>query len=265
MSALDIQVAGSHYKGKRIQPVEYIAANNLTFLEGCIVKRITRWRDKPASKRFEDLKAQEQTYKLNGYQNDFPIILGENMDLEDYFPVQYSLPKVYGIGEREVLPKNPNDSRTIQAFQLKGYLQFFEQILSNHHAQLNHLNDLFSFDESTNQTYFVHLLSEINNLRDLILDNLPDNKADELVFNEFSALILEIIEPEKLFHKRRNVFLNHLMARFNENMSEYEQLTRFILNNAADKKLISVPSVSTSKLVVLSIKPSNFICRYIYK
>lgn len=56
MSALDIQVAGSHYKGKRIQPVEYIAANNLTFLEGCIVKRITRWRDKPASKRFEDLE-----------------------------------------------------------------------------------------------------------------------------------------------------------------------------------------------------------------
>lgn len=56
MSALDIQVAGSHYKGKRIQPVEYIAANNLTFLEGCIVKRITRWRDKPANKRFEDLE-----------------------------------------------------------------------------------------------------------------------------------------------------------------------------------------------------------------
>lgn len=56
MSALDIQVAGDHYKGKRIQPVEYIAANNLTFLEGCIVKRITRWRDKPASKRFEDLE-----------------------------------------------------------------------------------------------------------------------------------------------------------------------------------------------------------------
>jgi hypothetical protein len=30
-------------------------ANNLTFLEGCIVKRITRWRDKPQGKQFEDL------------------------------------------------------------------------------------------------------------------------------------------------------------------------------------------------------------------
>jgi hypothetical protein len=56
VSALDVQVAGGHYKGKRIQPVEYIAANNLNFLEGCIVKRITRWRDKPAEHRFQDLE-----------------------------------------------------------------------------------------------------------------------------------------------------------------------------------------------------------------
>ena len=55
-SALDVQVAGDHYKGKRIQPVEYIAANALNFLEGCIVKRITRWRNKPAEQRFQDLE-----------------------------------------------------------------------------------------------------------------------------------------------------------------------------------------------------------------
>jgi hypothetical protein len=55
-SALDVQVAGSHYKDKKIQPVQYIHANGLGFLEGCIVKRITRWRDKPAATRFEDLE-----------------------------------------------------------------------------------------------------------------------------------------------------------------------------------------------------------------
>jgi hypothetical protein len=55
-NALDVQVAGSHYKSKRIQPVEYIHANGLSFLEGCIVKRITRWRDKPSNERFEDLE-----------------------------------------------------------------------------------------------------------------------------------------------------------------------------------------------------------------
>lgn len=53
---LDVQVAGSHYKTKKIQPVEFSHANGLNFLEGCIVKRITRWRDKPADERFGDLE-----------------------------------------------------------------------------------------------------------------------------------------------------------------------------------------------------------------
>lgn len=54
---LAIQEGGNHYKGKAIQPVEYIAANNLNFLEGCIVKRITRWRDKQNNgDRFVDLR-----------------------------------------------------------------------------------------------------------------------------------------------------------------------------------------------------------------
>lgn len=44
--ALSYQVGGSHYLDKAIQPVEYIVANKLDFLEGCIVKRITRHREK---------------------------------------------------------------------------------------------------------------------------------------------------------------------------------------------------------------------------
>jgi hypothetical protein len=53
---LDVQVGGGHYKGKRIQPVEYISANNLNFLEGCIVKRITRWREKNGFQDLEKIK-----------------------------------------------------------------------------------------------------------------------------------------------------------------------------------------------------------------
>ena len=56
MSALDQQVAGGHYKDKAIQPVQYIHANNLGFLEGCIVKRITRWRDKDGIKDLLKIK-----------------------------------------------------------------------------------------------------------------------------------------------------------------------------------------------------------------
>lgn len=52
MSALDVQVAGEHYK-LPIQPIEYIHANNLGFIEGCIIKYISRWRNKGG---FEDLE-----------------------------------------------------------------------------------------------------------------------------------------------------------------------------------------------------------------
>lgn len=52
-SALAVQIAGGHYKKLAIQPVEYIHANNLPFIEGCIVKYATRWRDKGGT---EDLK-----------------------------------------------------------------------------------------------------------------------------------------------------------------------------------------------------------------
>lgn len=45
-SALDNQVGGNHYKKMKIQPIEYIHANNLDFLEGNIVKYITRHKFK---------------------------------------------------------------------------------------------------------------------------------------------------------------------------------------------------------------------------
>ena len=45
-SALDTQEGGDHYKRLKIQPVEFIEKNRLSFLEGCIVKRISRYRTK---------------------------------------------------------------------------------------------------------------------------------------------------------------------------------------------------------------------------
>jgi hypothetical protein len=46
LKANDVQVAGTHYKGKAIQPWDYIVGNNLGYLEGNIVKYVSRWKDK---------------------------------------------------------------------------------------------------------------------------------------------------------------------------------------------------------------------------
>ena len=46
MSAIERQVGGKHYKDMAIQPVEYIQRNRLGFCEGCIIKYVSRWREK---------------------------------------------------------------------------------------------------------------------------------------------------------------------------------------------------------------------------
>lgn len=53
-SPLNRQVGGSHYKNLAIQPVEFTTQNNLSFLQGCIIKRITRY-NLPGGKGLEDL------------------------------------------------------------------------------------------------------------------------------------------------------------------------------------------------------------------
>ena len=56
MSALDKQVGGGHYKALAIQPIEYIHANGLGFVEGSVVKYITRWRQKGGIQDLEKVK-----------------------------------------------------------------------------------------------------------------------------------------------------------------------------------------------------------------
>ena len=50
---LSRQVGGDHYKSMTIQPIEYCHANGLGFAEGCIIKYVSRWREKGG---VEDLK-----------------------------------------------------------------------------------------------------------------------------------------------------------------------------------------------------------------
>jgi hypothetical protein len=52
-AANSIQIGGSHYKGRAIQPWDYIIANDIPFLEGNAIKYLTRWRDKGG---IDDLK-----------------------------------------------------------------------------------------------------------------------------------------------------------------------------------------------------------------
>ena len=45
-SALDRQVQGNYYKSLKIQPIEFITANNLSFFQGNVIKYVCRYNKK---------------------------------------------------------------------------------------------------------------------------------------------------------------------------------------------------------------------------
>jgi len=53
LKATDKQIGGKHYKEYKIQPIEFIVKNKLSFIQGCVIKYICRFENKNG---IEDLK-----------------------------------------------------------------------------------------------------------------------------------------------------------------------------------------------------------------
>ena len=58
---LDTQEGGSHYKSMAIQPVQYIHANSIGYFEGCVIKYVSRWKNKNG---MEDLRKAKHFIEL---------------------------------------------------------------------------------------------------------------------------------------------------------------------------------------------------------
>ncbi|WP_428667698.1 hypothetical protein [Runella sp.] len=159
------------------------------------------------------LLGEAETGKGKDTLNDLPVPVGTYRAVDDYFPLQYSFPLTYGIG-KEGLSSNVPTLRKAQARQLKAYLMVYEQFFVNDLMQLAHVGDLFSLDTAVKQTYFSERI-----------DNQLINGADALLENTLTADRLHsFVESESDFLERRNRFLNHLMARFGEDVNEYARL-----------------------------------------
>ena len=56
LPANTVQVGGEHYKKNAIQPWDYIVSNQLGYLEGNVVKYVSRWKDKGGRQDLEKAK-----------------------------------------------------------------------------------------------------------------------------------------------------------------------------------------------------------------
>lgn len=71
-SARSYQIAGSHYRKHKIQPVEYIIANNLSFLAGNIIKYATRYKDKGGAEDIRKIIHYSELILEFEYKNEEP-------------------------------------------------------------------------------------------------------------------------------------------------------------------------------------------------
>lgn len=73
---------------------------------------------------------------------------GKYRDITSYYAIQNTFPEAYKVGPNAV-NKNTPDYQVAQSRQLKGYLNLFDQMLSNQFAQLANIDKLFSFENVT--------------------------------------------------------------------------------------------------------------------
>ena len=164
-------------------------------------------------------KAAQEAVKVS----DLPMISGQYVDPASYSSVANEFPVNYGIGEIG-LPGNASNERRAQARQLKAYLLFFDQLMANYFAQLSKVKKLFSTDSRVEQTYFSQLVDGMKDRENLYAD--WDQAVEQL--NQLS-------EDETLFYTRRHQFLDHLLARFNEQFNEYVLLMYSLAGELAER------------------------------
>ncbi len=131
-------------------------------------------------------------------------------NVADYQSVQHHLPDIYGIGEVG-LPDSAPPARKARAKQLQAYLMLFDQLLANQFAQLAQVKDLFSIhpadNDSSKYTYFTQTVDE------------PTLRLS-LVATATSASLASLGEQHAGYVSRKHRFLNHLLARFAENLND---------------------------------------------
>ena len=204
------------------------------------------------------IKGQHAQPKYAVLENDLPVPHGKYFQLNDYYPLQYSLPLTYGVGY-DGLPSTASVQRQAQAKQLKAYLLFYEQLLVNYLEQLSNVKELFALDTSVSKTYFNRVLQEADIKGMVDLNNGLD--ADTLY---------SLIETQDEFFDRRNRFLDHMLSRFAENFNDYAlMLYAYSSSKAlADAKLIKdkinflkdFPFMSANRAKGINYKDPAHVC-----
>ncbi|MGR9052232.1 MAG: hypothetical protein ACU84J_06245 [Gammaproteobacteria bacterium] len=158
---------------------------------------------------------------------------GRDRGVGRYYSTQHQFPDVYGVNSNG-LPDHASPTRQAQAKQFKAYLMFFDQMLANQFAQLAHVKELFSFGPGSDTTYFSAMIEDASLGLDFRQPAADGTTADRVRKGEAEAhrsALQRLVEGGKATEnsvrpetKRKSRSLDHLLARFAEQMTDYALL-----------------------------------------
>ncbi|MGK6352097.1 hypothetical protein [Parapedobacter sp. DT-150] len=199
------------------------------------------------------LHAQRNAVKLQATQEDLPVPDAAPRDTARYWPVQYDLPTVYGVGEHG-LPAHADELRRGQRQQLRGYLLFFEQVLADFFAQLTHAKALFSTND-IKQTYFAQYLDPIHGVEEVVDEALKTIITQGADMASGQRDWRWLYEKRIDFEDRRGRFLDHLLARFGESFNDYALLLYRVNYEERTAEKIEASTLMQAKINTLKHYP----------
>ena len=192
---------------------------------------------------YHGLKEDTLYPALEEQDRNFILPEGNDRDIENYYPFQNYFPLTYGVGEAGLASSDPK--RKGQAKQLKAYLLFFEQLLANYFSQITHFKDLMDFYNPDIKTYFAQTLSGLPGIENLLQKPvLYEQWLKKIGEDEGGTIALD----------RKNRFLDHLLARFCEQFTDYS----LIVYGSLESNRYSPPEKQIhDKQILLQEYPKN--------
>lgn len=166
--------------------------------------------------------------------NELELPIQDKPSLGQFSTIQNDFPEVYGLGNEGINPALSEADKS-KTKQLKAYLLFFDQILATYFAQLQKVKELLSINGELEKSYFTQLVKNVKDFKDIMPGEYtnpdPAITEDDVLTN----LLLSGLEDEVV---RRNQILDHLLARFAENFSEYAYLMKQLYGSFTDTAVI---------------------------
>ena len=214
--------------------------SSFSYSKGSLPLNIDR---KKVDQYLETFRLEQEVLREDARLNKtLGIPTGTAYDLGNYASILNEFPDTYGVGTAGIIG-NPGVEREALAKQLQGYLLFFDKVLASYFKHLEKVKEILSVNGTLKRTYFTQALKGINGFDTLVKNYVTDDddKLTDTLYEELDNSV-----------ERRNLFLDHLIARFAETFSDYTFLMKTLYGASTDEIVLRNKEVFLGEYSTLS-------------